>query len=385
MEGPNGETARRAVGPHPAHRRAGYFGRRRRDLVFGPSHDACRTLCGDLLRYELVQVSNRPARRRSAVNTLTGSIRVAAVCLLMVILAGVAPAQAQALRGNAIVTIKNGDLTVELRERAAWTIGRILYRDAELGTATGAYGVVISVPAVGGWIGSAHSEGGIERIEEIALTVDGEPTALTDGAVYECQRAELIKRSMLDKVRLDATLTFENERIIEHHVLTVAEDVVVSRVYAFMHCVTNATTQWIACTYDGQEEGGEFTVGADQASNPAPLQWHTGWEWTAAYDPTAGAGLLLRYLAMPQQTAPSAEEHLSAEALAKEKAERAVEVQTGYWDRERYHKLYTQLVVGDVLREGTVLDCECAVTCFEAAPDAWQERAREVAAELIAE
>lgn len=317
-----------------------------------------------------------PARRRSVVSTLTGNIRVIAVCLFTMLVAGGAPAQAQDPRGNAIVTIINGDLTVDLRERAAWTIGRILYKEAELGTATGAYGVVISIPAIGGWVGTAHSEGGIEQIEEIALTVDGEPAELTDGAVYECERAELTKRSMLDKVRLDATLTFENERIIEHHVLTVTEDVVVSRVYPFMHCVTNATKEWVARTYDGQEESGEFTARVGRASSPTPLVWHTGWEWTAAYDPTSGAGLLLRYLEMPKETTPAAEG---------EDAQMTVEVQTGYWDHERYHKLYTQLLAGDVLKEGTVLDCECVVTCFEAAPEDWKERAGEVAAELVTE
>lgn len=307
---------------------------------------------------------------------MTGNVYVIAGCLCMVLVAGAAPAQAQDPRGNAIVTIVNGDLTVELREDAAWTIRRILHKEAELGTATGAYGVVISIPAIGGWVGTAHSEGGIEQIEEIALTVDDEPAELTDGAVYECERAELTKHSMLDKVRLDATLTFGNERIIEHHVLTVTEDVVVSRVYAFMHCVTNGTKEWIARTYDGQEEDGEFIVRVGEASSPTPLVWHTGWEWTAAYDPAAGAGLLLRYLDMPKQTTPTAEGDV---------AEKAVEVQTGYWDHERYHKLYTQLLAGDTLKEGTVLDCKCVVTCFEAEPAQWQERAGQLAAELVPE
>jgi len=276
--------------------------------------------------------------------------------VLLMILAGGGCAWAEDPRGRAVVTISTGALTVELSERAAWTVQRLIYNDAEVGTPTGAYGVALSIPAIGGWVGSAHSDGGVEQIQEISLTVDGQPAELADEAAYACERAVLSKRSLLDKVRLDATLTFEGQRLLEHHVLTATEDVVVSRVYPFMHCLTNATTAWIAQTAEGVEDSGHFT-------DSKQLAWHAGWRWTAAYDPASEKGLLLRYLDLPE----------------------GVQVQTGYWDQERYRKLYAQLMTGDILREGTVLDCQCVVTCFEAPPGVWRERARQVAAELVAE
>ncbi len=315
-------------------------------------------------------------------------------CLCVMTLAARTASRADDPRGDAVVTIKTGAMTVDLSERAAWTIQRIVYKGTEVGTKTGAYGAVVSIPAIGGWVGTGHTEGGIEQIQEIALVVDGEPAELTDGAIYACERATLTKRSMLDKIQLDAILTFENERITEHHVLTATEDVVVSRVYAFMHCVTNATRQWMAHLYDGREKSGEFTDRKD-------LNWHTGWEWTASYDPISGKGFLLRLLKLPEDSLPPAAGEqpapadLSPVALAKgeggqeaekgEEPRKGIEVQTGYWDHERYHKLYVQLVTGDTIKEGTVLDCECVVTCFDAVSRAWKERARKLATELVAE
>lgn len=287
----------------------------------------------------------------------TVSARLAmVVCLAAVTLSAGMQSCADDPRSAAVVTVKTGALTVELSQAASWTIRSILYRGAALGTATGAYGAALNIPVIGGWIGSAHSQGGIEDIQELALIVDGEPAELTDGAVYPCQRAELTKRAMLDKVRLEATTTFENERVIEHHVLTAAETVVVRRVYPFMHCLTSATTEWMALTYDGLLKSGSFAE-----SNR--LDWHTGWQWTAAFDPVSCKGFLLRFLQMPQE----------------------VEAQAGYWPQDRYHKLYVQLMTGNTVQEGTVLDCKCVVTCFEAPAAAWQEGAREVAQELAAQ
>jgi hypothetical protein len=332
-------------------------------------------------------------------------------CLCVMTLAAGTASGADDPRGDAVVTIKTGAMTVDLSERAAWTIQRIVFKGTEVGTKTGAYGAVVSIPAIGGWVGTGHTEGGIEQIQEIALVVDGEPAELTDGAIYACERAILTKRSMLDKIQLDAILTFENERITEHHVLTATEDVVVSRVYAFMHCVTNATRQWMAHLYDGREKSGEFTDRVGRASSPTTLEWHTGWEWTASYDPISGKGFLLRLLKLPEDSLPppageqpapadlspvsSPVASAKGEALAKgeggqgaeeaNEADTGVEVQTGYWDHERYHKLYVQLVTGDTIKEGTVLDCECVVTCFEAVSGAWKERARKLATELVAE
>ncbi len=257
----------------------------------------------------------------------------------------------------AVVTVKSGDMAVQLQRSHGWSIQRILCGGVEVGGPTGAWGAVVCIPAAGGWVGSAHTQGGVEQVEAVALTVDGEPVAMTDGAVYTGERAQFRKRAMLDRVQLEATLTLEGGVLTERHVLTATEDVVVTVIYPFMHCVTAETAEWMAVTTGGEEVSGEFTGSTD-------LDWHEDWDWTAAFIPDSRTGFLLRHLSRPE----------GATTL------------TGYWDQERYHKLYVKVEMQEEpWREGGALQSEVAVTCFRAAPADWREVARRTAAGLVAE
>lgn len=267
------------------------------------------------------------------------------------------PCPATGVPEPGVVTIHSGGMTVELQRSHAWNIQRISYRGVEVGTPTGAYGALISVPVTGGWIGGVHTAGGIERIEEIALTVDGEAAPLEDGAEYSGERVGLQKQSMLDMVRLDATLTIENGRIIQRHTLTAVEDVVVTTVYPFMYCVTADTSHWLAMTIDGETVEGGFT-------NSRDLDWHEDWAWTAAYIRGKRTGILMHHRSLPGD----------ATTL------------TGYWDHERHHKLYVRWDSDEEpWREGYALTGEVVVACFTAPPAVWQGVAEQAAMELIAE
>jgi len=257
----------------------------------------------------------------------------------------------------AVVTVKCGGLTAELQRAHAWNLQRLSWRGVETCTATGAQGALLCVPAAGGWIGGAHTEGGVEEVGNATLSVDGEIADLADGAVYPCERAELTKTAMLDKVRLEAELSFEDGHITQRHTLTATEDVVVSVIYPFMFCVSAETTEWMAVTAAGEELTGEF-------ANENELEWHEDWEWTAAFIADRRTGFLLRHTERPE----------------------GARVLTGYWDHERYHKLYVKLEIEeDPWPEGRRLDAEVAVECFEAPPETWRDVAREVAAGLVPE
>lgn len=256
-----------------------------------------------------------------------------------------------------VVTIHSGGTSIELQRSHAWNIQRISYRGVELGSPTGAYGALISVPATGGWIGGIHTIGGIEDIEEIALTVDGEAAALENGANYSGQLIVLHKRSRLDVVRLDATLTLQDGRITQRHNLTADEDVVVTTAYPFMFCVTAATTDWLALTSGGDTCEGTFSHSND-------LDWRDDWEWTAAFIRGSRTGILLRHLSRPDQAGTA----------------------TGYWDQERHHKLYVRWDSQQTTwREGYSLTGEVTLQPFTAPPAGWQEVARHLAGELVAE
>ena len=278
------------------------------------------------------------------------------VALWSLAIAGcVVAARAQELPEPASVIVKTGDLSAELQRREMWNLQRISYRGVQVATASGAYGTLICVPAIGGWVGGSHTQGGVEQVEQVTLTVDGQPAELTDGATYACDEAVLSKTSVLDKVRLEATCTFRNGTITQRVKLTAVEDVIVTTIYPFMYCLSTDTRQWMAITADNQESGGEFTLSRK-------LELHGGWEWTAAYIPEQQTGFVMRYLRLPEGT----------------------NVQTGYWDEERYHKLYVSTPLDTkAWAEGRSLEAEVIVTCFEVPAETWKSAACQVAAGLV--
>ena len=194
-------------------------------------------------------------------------------------------------------------------------------------------------------------------MEAVSLTGDGQPAELTPGESYSGDLIVLTKRSMLDKLRLDVTLTLADGLLTEHVALTATEDVVVTTVYPFMYCITAQTTDWIAAPVEGEEQTGTFSAANE-------LRWHDDWAWTAAYIPGRATGVAFRHLAH---------------------AEGAVTL-TGYWDQERYHKLYVRWETGeDRWPEGFTVTGEVALRCFEAPAAGWQAMARQVASEMVAE
>ena len=280
-------------------------------------------------------------------------MRLTVPILLLAI--AVVPCGATALPEPGVVTLQSGGMTVELQRSHAWNIQRISYRGVEVASATGSYGALICVPVTGGWVGGPHTLGGIERIDEIVLIVDGESVPLDDGARYSGTRIVLHKKSMLDLVRLDATMTVHDGVITQRHTLTTTEDVVVTAAYPFMYCITADTTEWLAVTTDGETLQGRFIHGRD-------LQWHEGWEWTAAFIPGSATGVLMRHL---------------------ERAEDAVTM-TGYWDHERHHKLYVRWDSEEgPWREGKVLSGEFEFRAFTAPPAGWQDTARAIVSGLV--
>ncbi|MBD3291319.1 MAG: hypothetical protein GF393_00225 [Armatimonadia bacterium] len=280
----------------------------------------------------------------------------AAVALALAF-AACAASHAEDPREPAVATLRSGGMSVELQRAHSWSIQQIVFRGVPVATRTGAFGAVVSVPVAGGWVGSGHTAGGVERVEDVSLIVDGEFVDLQDGATYTGERLVLQKTSMLDKLRLDATLTLTGGVLTERHELTATEDVVVSVTYPFMHPISSATTQWMAETDTCEEIGGEFGNGED-------LRWYDDWTWTAAHIPDRSTGIVMRHLDRPDD----------------------VLTLTAWWDQERYHKLYVRW--GGAMEpwpQGLTLAGEIALRCFEAPPPGWREMARQVAAELVAE
>jgi hypothetical protein len=252
----------------------------------------------------------------------------------------------------AYVTVETRDLTIEFAGDRAWTISRILHQGKMITDRTGFYGTVFS-PEGGKWIGTGHNDGGIEKVESAVLTVDGNECPLVDKAVYRGKRAELRKHSMMGPIRLEATYTVTDDLVLERHRYEFTEDVKVGTLYAFMHPFLPATTEWIAESADGSPMEGVFESKSGHALT-------SDVKWTAVYDPSAQRVSLAWY--------PVA---LRGQAL-----------KTFYWDKTVYHKLYNQIFSHADVAKGTKIEVNVIVTCAEADPASWKEKARSLAADL---
>ncbi|MFW5866518.1 MAG: hypothetical protein ACOCX2_01805, partial [Armatimonadota bacterium] len=125
----------------------------------------------------------------------------------------------------------------------------------------------------------------------------------------------------------------------------------------FMYPITADTSSWVAVTAEEERLDGDFGVGG-------ALEWHDDWTWTAAFIPERSTGVVVRHLARPE----------------------TIRTLTGWWDQERHRKLYVSWSgVPEPWPEGLTLSGEVALRCFEAPAVGWDEMARQVASELVAQ
>lgn len=251
----------------------------------------------------------------------------------------------------AIVTVETRDFKVEVAGEQAWTIHRIFFMGEVVADATGFYGTVFS-PQGGKWIGTGHTEGGVERVQSVTLEVDGKPCELTDGAVYHGSRTKLLKKSLLGPIALEAAYIVTDDCILERHQYEATEEVKVGVLYAFMHCWLARTTEWIAEKTDGTLIEGKF-------NNSGDFKPREDVKWTALYDPDSHKAMLAWY---PKP--------LAGQGL-----------KTAYWDKTNYHKLYNQIYAQATLPKGTRFEAVVVVRGIEAAPESWKEAVKRAAEE----
>jgi len=251
----------------------------------------------------------------------------------------------------AVVTVETRDFKVEFAGDRAWTIHRIFHQGALVADKVGFYGTVLS-PEGGQWIGTGHNEGGVEQVEQVTLTVDGQPRDLADKAAYRGRRAELRKRSMMGPLRLEATYIVTDDGLLERHRYEATQEVKIGTLYAFMHAWLPRTTEWIAEKPDGAVIEGKFDSNGD-------FEVKEDVKWTASYDPENRRAMLAWY------PAPLAGQGLK----------------TAYWDKTVYHKLYNQIYSHATLARGMKFEAAMVVRGVAADPAAWKQAARELAAE----
>jgi hypothetical protein len=230
-----------------------------------------------------------------------------------------------------------------------------MHKGAVITDRTGFYGTVFS--AVGGrWIGTGHNEGGIEKVEQVVLTVDGSPCELKDKAVYQGHHAELRKQSMMGPIRLEAVYTVMDDRVLEEHRYEITEEVNIGVLYGFMHPFLPSTTEWMAEKTDGTVVEGTFD---SQGSN----RLRDDVKWTAIHDPKSQRATLVWY---PKP--------LVGQGL-----------KTFYWDKSVYHKLYNQIYSKVPVSAGTKFEAKVVVRCVEADTASWKGKIQALVKETRAE
>jgi hypothetical protein len=270
---------------------------------------------------------------------------------LLAIFLTVSVAAAQRPGPQAVVTIETRDLKVEFAGDRAWTIQRIFYTGELVADKNGFYGTVFAAES-GKWIGTGHTEGGVEQVEEVTLTVDGQPRDLADKASYRGQRAEIHKRSMMGPLRLEATYVVTDDAVLERHRYEATTDVQISTLYAFMHAWLPRTTEWMAELGDGSIIDGKFDNSGDFKLKQDP-------KWTAIYDPVNHRAMLAWY------PVPLAGQGIKA----------------GYWDKTVYHKLYNQIYSHATVAAGTKFEAAVILRGVEAEAGNWKDAAKTRAAE----
>jgi hypothetical protein len=250
-----------------------------------------------------------------------------------------------------IVAIETRDLKVEFAGDRAWTIYRIFFKGELVADKNGFYGTVFAAEG-GKWIGTGHNEGGIEQVQSVMLTVDGQPRDLADKAVYRGRRAEIRKRSMMGPLALEAIYVVTDDCLLERHRYEATADVKIGTLYAFMHCWLPRTTEWIAEKAGGAIVEGLFDNSGNHKFTDDP-------KWTALYDPQSRRAMLAWY---PSPIAGQG-------------------IKTSYWDKTVYHKLYNQIYSHSAVARGAKFETAVVVRGVEAEPGSWKQAARSLATE----
>lgn len=185
-------------------------------------------------------------------------------------------------------TLESGDYSVRFSEELRHTVRSIRYRSYEIGTCTGFYGTVMA-PDKGKYIGSGHTEGGVEKVLQWNLLADGKPVEPKADEVLRAGKFVLEKVSRFDNALFRVRIELSPEGFLEQkRFLTVGEQKF-HLLYVNLFCWNKATTDWFALTAQGAFESGAF--------RQEKVVWHLGKEirWTAIYDASAKKGVLLYY------------------------------------------------------------------------------------------
>lgn len=252
--------------------------------------------------------------------------------------------------------IAAGDYVVRFWEKAAWTLCAADYKSKPILITAGAFQSVLKIRGKDGgksqWIGSGH---GGEDIQSITVEVDGSSRPLESGFSATGSVFTVVKVSQLGPYKHTARVRVAPDGITEDlHYEMAGQPVDLEVMYAFMHCFTNDTRQWIAGLGGEQEERGEF---ADD--NKFTLKKDI--RWAMVYAPSSGVGMVYAYPEIYRGNAP---------------------LRNAFWNRPRDNKIYLSVMPSQ--EPGAKFDYSVRLRAFEAPEAQWEAAGRKVLADVLA-
>ncbi|MBT3374721.1 MAG: hypothetical protein HN742_31700 [Lentisphaerae bacterium] len=257
------------------------------------------------------------------------------------------------------VCIDNGVIYVSLNRGQAWTIAQVTYKRDELVGQYGANGTV-SACAKGlwggdksGWVGTGH---GGEIIESFHLIVDGKMHEYSSGVSLAGREVTTRKVSKLGPFRHTAEITFpaSGDCLVEKHSYAVIEDAAgFKSMYAFMHCMNKTIKDWSAVLAEGGSKEGRAADGLGK------FVLQEEFKSLACWGDANRKGVVYIY----------PEIYAGGDSF-----------KNSIWDRKRDTKLYLRPQIPS-LEIGSHFSFSVKLVPFEAGPEDWRERGRELANE----
>lgn len=250
--------------------------------------------------------------------------------------------------------LRSGKYRIHFSQKEHFCSSQYFYDDVELGRRTGFYGTIFAPQNVK-FIGSGHTEGGVEKVLETKVVCDGKTSAAAPGEISG-SKIEFDKVSLLGNLKVTAKFTLTPEEIrIDKDVEAVADQQVYS-LYVFQYCWSDQLKEWMIGRPDGSTDSGvcRSNEGWFLRGKESELLWHS------LYDPekqTALIGYFSSYF-------PGQGSYF-------------------LWDRKIYHKFYFSAKMPKLMKKGTRMPHYSMVIRFlKAAPDTWKQTVQAEAAAL---
>lgn len=200
-----------------------------------------------------------------------------------------------------------------------WTLRRIDYKGSPLGVdfVGSYYGTVAKIKSIG-FVGSGHRENEDEKVDSVALSVDGVDIPFPD-AKYTCNSFRLRKRSRMKSIEMNSEVFISDDVMVESVDVWSERGASVDFIYHFMHPWSLLFGDYCARLCDGDLVSGSF-AGDNQ------FKVNDRFVWTAVFDRGRKIGIVT-WIVMSR----SGGENYFIK----------------YWDKaDRYRKFYFQSLTG---------------------------------------